>query len=265
MGDRIVFPPGEPVDGKAVEGSKESILRETLVRCRDAGGVERRAPLVEAAAWRLWDARPIREFTSFKGQGHISGLYYWASGDYHVGFESLLEEAILKQLDFDETVVDVASQPCELMFANGRRHLPDFFIGLRDGRRGLIDVSTEEAAKGDRKGGLLALTEVACRAAGWLYRVETEPDPVFRANLDWVARYRSMGAGFETWADSIRQFCVLPRPFREVAELGQSPFLIPAIGHLLWRGELGFDMTAPLRETTVLWVRRRPEAVDDER
>jgi hypothetical protein len=108
----------------------------------------------------------------------VSGLYWWSKSDHHVGFESRLEEATLKRLDFDETVLEVASQPCELLFADGRRHTPDFAIRLDDGRSRLVGVSMSETASRPHKAAAFAATRVVCPAIGWEYRVETGADPV---------------------------------------------------------------------------------------
>lgn len=251
MGTEIV-PPARAGDG----GSRATVLlSETVVRLRNKDGVERRVPILEAAMWPLWEAWQVRDFPAYKGQRHVSGLYWWSTSDHHVGFESRLEEAALKRLDFDETVVEVASQPCELLFADGRRHTPDFAIRLSDGRSGLVDVSMREAATRPRKAASFAATRAACAAIGWEYRVETEADPVVQANIDWLANYRRVGPEFESWAPLVRATCEAPQPFGVVARLGQSPFLVPAVGHLLWKGDLGFDLSRPLRESTVLWRR----------
>jgi hypothetical protein len=158
-------------------------------------------------------------------------------------------------LEFDETVVEAASQPFELRFPDGRRHIPDFFLRLVDGGGAVVDVSTREASDRPRKAASFAANRAVCVAVGWQYRLETEPDPVVQANIDWLSSYRRACPEFEQWADVVRNACTDPRPFAEIAALGDGPFVIPAIGHLLWRGELGVDLDRPLRETSVIWSR----------
>ncbi|HEY4854308.1 MAG TPA: hypothetical protein VII22_26265 [Streptosporangiaceae bacterium] len=50
-------------------------------------------------------------FPSFKRQKNFTGLYYAATMDAHVGFESWLECDVAMTLDFDSRVVAFSSQP----------------------------------------------------------------------------------------------------------------------------------------------------------
>jgi hypothetical protein len=58
----------------------------------------------------LWSARfeltaPVRSFPSFRRQMSFAGLYYAATMDAHVGFESWLERDVaMMLLDFDPEV-----------------------------------------------------------------------------------------------------------------------------------------------------------------
>ena len=75
-------------------------------------GAEHRVPITQAAwAVSLEHGNPVRRFTSRKGQRHLSGLWWSATTGGHVGFESWLERDHLLNLDFDPTVVGIASQP----------------------------------------------------------------------------------------------------------------------------------------------------------
>lgn len=76
-----------------------------------ADGSEVRKPLSAAAGTAFEYVAPVREFPSYRGQRHFPGLYWAASTNSHVGFESWLERDHAIVLDFDPQVVAFASQP----------------------------------------------------------------------------------------------------------------------------------------------------------
>ncbi len=82
-------------------------------------------------------------------------------------------------------MVGIASQPFWLHWHDGkrrRRHAPDFFVRLEDGRGRVVDVRA-----GDRIDRAAAEsfeeTERACEAVGWEFVRVGEPDPVLMANV----------------------------------------------------------------------------------
>lgn len=83
---------------------------------RDGG--EHRVLLEGARAVPFELGRPVRRFTSRKGQRHLSGLWWSATAGGHVGFESWLERDHVMALDFDPAVVGIASQPFWLRWAD---------------------------------------------------------------------------------------------------------------------------------------------------
>ena len=74
------------------------------------GGI-RRGPLAELWSVPFGRVRPVRTFPSFRGQRSFPGLYYAATMDAHVGFESWAERDVAMMLDFDPDVVAFSSQP----------------------------------------------------------------------------------------------------------------------------------------------------------
>lgn len=111
----------------------------------DSTGARCHGPLSEVWATPFERVAPVRSFPSFRGQVNFTGLYYAATMDAHVGFESWLERDVAMTLDFDPEVVAFASQPFWLSWAEDgkeRRHPPDFFARLADGT-GLVPVFAE--------------------------------------------------------------------------------------------------------------------------
>jgi hypothetical protein len=158
-----------------------------------AGGSEVRKPLSAAAGTPFEYVAPVREFPSYRGQRHFPGLYWAASTNSHVGFESWLERDHAIVLDFDPQVVAFASQPFWLHWRDtatgqARRHAPDFFARLTGGGGLVVDCRPAERVD-VRSATAFAAMGWACEAVGWQYRSVAEIDPVWVANLRWLAGY----------------------------------------------------------------------------
>ncbi|MFJ1827995.1 TnsA-like heteromeric transposase endonuclease subunit, partial [Streptomyces sp. NPDC088178] len=101
------------------------------------------------AGWnvRFEDVPPVRGFRWSKGDRSFPGWYYAVTTGGHVGYESWLERGRLILLDFAPDVVGIASQPFRLHWREGeekRRHAPDYFVRLADGRARVVDVRAED-------------------------------------------------------------------------------------------------------------------------
>lgn len=99
----------------------------------------RRRRVVLGAGWnvRFEAVPPVRGFRWNKGDRSFPGWYYAVTTGTHVGYESWLERDRLIQLDFAPEGVGIASQPFWLHWHDGerkRRHAPDYFVRLADGR-----------------------------------------------------------------------------------------------------------------------------------
>ena len=98
-------------------------------------------------------------------------------------------------LDFDPTVVGIASQPFWLSLAATRRarrfsHAPDFFARRADGSAVVVDCRPVERRR-PRDVAKFEATRAGLRAgrAGSI-GCSARPDPVVTANLRWLAGYR---------------------------------------------------------------------------
>jgi hypothetical protein len=85
---------------------------------------------------------PVRQFRSRNGQGHLSGLWWCATGG-QVGYESWLERDHITVLDFDAAVLGIAPQPFWLRWSDesGSRvwHAPDYFARCADRSSVVVD------------------------------------------------------------------------------------------------------------------------------
>lgn len=231
-----------------------------VLRYADAAGAERETTLEDGAGVAFEHGRPVREFPSYRGQRNWPGLWWSATSGTHVGYESWLERDHAMALDFDSDVVALASQPFWLGFDDeeGRRrwHAPDFFARRRDGTAVVVDCRPHGRIR-PRDSAAFAATAGACAAVGWDYRRVGELDPVWVANLRWLAGYRHARFADPEVAERLLAVFVLPRPLLAGVELvGSRMAVLPVVFHLLWHRRLRTELTAPLSEASAVWVAR---------
>ena len=110
-------------------------------------------------------ARPIRRIRSYKGQRHRPGLFWSATTQGHVAYESWLELDRLWIADADPEVMWIAAQPLLLRGPHEgrtRNHVPDFLL-RRAGRPLLVvDVKPGEFAATPKVAAVFDWTRQAC-------------------------------------------------------------------------------------------------------
>jgi hypothetical protein len=255
---------GSGVDGIRVPDSGGSLDADAFdLAWLDVEG-EVRQPLMAAAGTAFEFVAPVREFPSYRGQRHFPGLYWAASLEAHVGFESWLERDHAILLDFDPQVVAFSSQPFWLRWhdaATGRTrmHAPDFFARLAGGVGLVVDCRPSDRID-DRSAVAFAAMGRACDVTGWGYRLVGEIDAVRVANLRWLAGYRhSRFDGEPGMATAVRSAFWSPAPLvSQAAEVGDPIAVLPVVFHLLWQGLLAADLSRPLSDDTLVC---RAEAV----
>ncbi len=232
------------------------------VEYRLAGGEPRRAGLAGCACVPLEDASAVREFRFGKGLRSFAGWWWLATTGRHVGYESFVERDRLMLLDFDPDVTGVAAQPLCLCWRDesgrSRRHVPDFFARLRDGRGVVIDVRPDDRIP-ERDAGVFAVTARACAVAGWEFRRVGEADRVLAANVRWLSRYRHPRCADGEVAVALTEAFAAGVPLFDGAALaGDRLKVLPVLFHLMWRGGLEADLAgAPLGPATVVRVAAR--------
>jgi hypothetical protein len=222
------------------------------------GVVERRAAL--SACWntRFEDVPPVRRFPSYRGQRNFTGLYFAACTGRHVGFESWLERDQLMALDHSPQVESFAAQPFWLRWVSGgrvRRHAPDVFVRLVDGRGVVVDVRADDRiAPEDAEA--FEVTAAACASVGWGYRRVGALDPVLAANLRWLAGYRHARCLREEFRAGLVEVFARPEPLLVGAQqVGDRLAVLPSLFHLLWSGVLTTDLaSAALHGSSVVSV-----------
>ena len=206
----------------------------------DETGAESRGPLAGSWSAAFERAASARAFGSFKGQRSFQGSWWFATTGVHVGFESWLERDVLMALDFDADVVAVSSQPFWLSWSTAgraRRHAPDFFARRADGSARVIDVRADDRID-EHDAEVFAATAEACASVGWDYERLGRLDPVWAANLRWLAGYRHRRCCTPSLADRLVECLLVPVRLGELAAMaGNRLAVLPTLYHLLWAGD----------------------------
>ncbi len=213
------------------------------------GGVQVRRSLASCWGTRFEQVTPVRPFRWPKGGKSFAGWYFSATTGEHIGYESWLERDRLILLDADPQVTGIASQPFWLHWHDGerrRRHAPDYFVRLADGRARVVDVRADDRVD-DAAAEAFAATERACRAVGWEFTHAGVADPVLMANMRWLSRYRRRRCLRRDVADQLLEVFDEPGRLREGAvRVGDPLLVLPVLFHLLWSGALVADTDARL-------------------
>jgi len=220
-------------------------------------GTARRVPLAVCAGERFEDALPVRSFHWVKGAAHFPGSWWSATTSAHVGFESWLERDHVMVMDFDPGITGIASQPFWLHWQDedgrSRRHAPDFFARRADGGGIVVDVRPDDRIP-EEDAEVFRVTAAACRQAGWEFRRAGAIDPVLRANVRWLSRYRHPRCRREPAATALLEVFAEDQPLLAgVARAGDPVTVLPVAYHLLWRQELGCDLSVLLGVASRAW------------
>jgi len=214
----------------------------------DVGGT-RQGPLAELWNVRFERVAQVRAFPSYRGQKNFPGLYYAATMDAHVGFESWAERDIAMMLDFDPDVVGFSSQPFWLTWRQGgeeHRHAPDYFARLADGTGTVVEVQADDSME-SADAEALAAVERACRRVGWVFRRPGGPDATLAANVRWLAGYRHTRCFQGSIASALTQVFAEPTPLMTGARLAGDPLaVLPVLYHLLWKHSLAVELGSGL-------------------
>lgn len=189
---------------------------------------------------------PIRQTAAFKGQQNFAGLWWCATNQRHVGFESWCERDRLMSLDFDPDVIGVSSQPFSITLPSSlpqHSHVPDYFIRRRDGSAVVLDVRPDAlVTPADQD--VFQATKDLCDRVGWSYlRLGAQP-PVLLANLRWLAGYRHPRCRREAIATLLTDILSNgPASIRDLmAAAGDPVTVLPTLFHLLWNRMFSTDL-----------------------
>jgi hypothetical protein len=242
---------------RAMRGGRGSGRAGFEVGFVDEEGGEARMPLSEAASVPFERAAPVRSFPSYKGQRNYPGFYYAASLDAHVIYESWLERDTAMAMDFQGQMQSFAAQPFWLSWSESERarsHAPDFFARTIDDTGIVVDCRPADRIR-PPDAEAFAATERACGEVGWEYRLVTGHDPVWLANVRWLAGYRHRRCYRDALVTPLLDTFATARPLIEgVDRVGDPIAVLPTAFHLLWSGLLRTDFTVRLDSTSLVAV-----------
>jgi hypothetical protein len=211
--------------------------------------------LKDAVAIDFGRVRAFRNPPAYRGQRNFPGWWWSATTRSHVAYKSWLERHYIIEADRDVRVAGITGQPFELTWPGGKkqaRHVPDLFCWMLDGGGVVTNCRPAEKAGQDFRY-KSAIAAAACSVIGWDFRVVGEPDPVWSANLRWLAGYRHPRFGDEDLETVLLELFACPQPLAAAAQHAGDPIRVrPVLFHLLWRARLTGDLSRPLGEMTVL-------------
>lgn len=221
-------------------------------------GVPQRLPLEGVATTPFEYGVPVRRFIAHKGQRHLSGRWWCATTNGHVGFESWLERDHVMMLDFDSAVVGIAAQPFWLSWSDVSgstvRHAPDYFTRRADGSAVVVDCRPIELRR-DRDRVKFEATRRICARLDWEYRLVGSVDPTLVGNVRWLAGYRHPRYDHPVVAGLLVEVFATPLGLMEgAARVGDPIAVLPVLFNLLWNQVLAADLTRPLSEMSVVAV-----------
>jgi hypothetical protein len=247
---------GGLLDVAALDLGFDADLLFSLEYVREDGD-RRREPLAACAAERFEEAVPVRSFRWTKGTAHFPGSWWSSTTGEHVGFESWLERDHVMLMDFDADITGIASQPFWLHWLDERgqprRHAPDFFARRAEGGGVVVDVRPDDRIPA-KDAEVFRVTSQACARAGWEFRRAGTIDPVVRANVRWLSRYRHQRCRREPEAAGLLEAFSAGQPLLADADrVGDPVAVLPVAYHLLWQHELSCDLSVLLGGVTTAW------------
>jgi hypothetical protein len=194
--------------------------------------------------------KPLRKPPVYRGQRNFPGWWWAVTTRSHVLYESWLARHYIIEADRDSRVTGVSGQPFALTWPSGKRrdavHFPDLFCRSVDGGGIVTDCCPVERSD-DEFRYKCAVTAAACQVVGWEFRLVGEPDPVWAANLRWIAGYRHPRFASPEIEKLLVSAFARPGFLAETArQVGDPIRVLPVLFHLLWLGRLSNALIAQL-------------------
>lgn len=244
--------------GVSVEDDAAAAWGAAEVSWVDVGGQGCCSGLEDASGVAFEDVAPARRFPSCRGQRYFPGMWWLATTGRFVGYESWLERDHVMLLDFDSDVTGVSSQPFTLSWRGpgpAVSHTPDYFARLAGGGAVVIDVRPASRVR-LRDALKFTATAAACAAAGWSFRLVHEMDPALAANVRWLSGYRHpRHADPQLSPLLLSVFAGGTGLLAGVSAVADPLRGLPVLFHLLWRGDLVTDLSAAMRDATMVCAR----------
>ncbi|WP_299305478.1 TnsA-like heteromeric transposase endonuclease subunit [uncultured Brachybacterium sp.] len=234
--------------------------REVFLRYCTVAGDEVATTWEEARADLIVEGLPVRVPPTYRGQRSYPGLFWTATNDQTLVYESLLELDRLWLADFNPAVTSICTQPFQVTGRDGgglRKHVPDLLLINDDGTPTVVDVKPAAFLEKPRVRAQFEWTRRLCREKGWRYEVFTGGDPIVLRNIKLLAvgrrprrvpdecltEARARLDGAETTLGKVLA--------RWPVTCDESMWRV-AVFALVWSGEVAIDLHRPANAETIL-------------
>lgn len=232
----------------------------TTVRYCTVAGNEVATTWEQARADLIIEGLPVRVPPTYRGQRSYPGLFWAATNDRTLVYESLLELDRLWLADFDPKTVGICTQPFQVAGRDGgglRAHVPDLLLVHSDRSVTVVDVKPAAFLAKPRVRTQFEWTRALCRSKGWSYEVFTGGDPIVLRNLKLLAVGRRPdrlpdGALADARARLGEEEVTLGKVLaRRPLTCDESEWRV-AVFALVWSGEVTIDLSRPVGNEAIL-------------
>ena len=246
------------VDDDGYVGTSGTTLRYCTV-----AGDEVATTWERACADLIVEGLPVRVPPTYRGQRNHPGLFWAATNDRTLVYESLLELARLWLADFDRTVTGICTQPFQVTGREGtdlRVHVPDLLLVHADRSVTVVDVKPTALLEKPRVQAQFEWTRGLCRDKGWNYEVFTGGDPTVLRNIKLLALGRRPerlpdGTLDEARARLAGGQITLGKILAQQPTTCEDASWRAAVFALAWYSEVTLDLRRPVGDETVLHSR----------
>jgi len=234
--------------------------REVFLRYCTVAGDEVATTWEQARADLIVEGLPVRVPPTYRAQRSYPGLFWAATNDRTLVYESLLELDRLWLADFDPAVVKIGTQPFQITGREGadlRAHVPDLLLVHADHSVTVVDVKPSSMLDKPRVRAQFEWTRGLCRDKGWGYEVFTGGDATVLRNIKLFA----VGRRPQRLPDGCLEEARARLGGREIMlgkVLAHRPVSCDnstwrvAVFALLWTSEITIDLHEPLGVETIL-------------
>lgn len=219
------------------------------------GVIRRAAPTPALLSEHLYEARQARD-KKWKVQNEKThqGFYWMSQTRQLVWHETMFEYMALMYLDFADDIAAIVAQPMLISFGDGTAHFPDFMCLTKQAEQAIIDVHRADKIEEDPS--QFEKTFDLCQRVGWTFRLFAGLNEVQVANLEWISRFRHLSyVPKREDRDEILRLADRGVTLGEVASCypGSRSPLIAQLYNMIWRREIGFDLSQPMSTDSPVW------------
>lgn len=236
------------------------------VMVRWGTGMETYSP-AELGTLAIERALPFRTPLHHNGAISSTGLLPMTKTEDVLATESRAERAVAMEIDFCGGYSGISSQPCQIAFADGRRHVPDFAVRHANGVLTIVDVRPTDR-QNEKSNEVFALTSEVLAISGVQHVVHGGLSERHDMNLRFLAAFGRRPRFWAQCSPTLRGMAEHGQSVRwgELRDQLSDQFALsfcwtqPVVGHAVWTGLLAVDLDQPLHDRTALqWTPGREQ------